>query len=138
MVRSYSVRRSEALQFTKYQWSWLSSFLSSSGSPPCNVALSRRSKRLLVRPTAVYANSIQSGCSLIRCETAAQLKAVNLLFGNCCLVGLLDPPPSVNNSVLLRTSTCNVIIPNDSIEYPFILNTSRLDLVLILSATEYA
>jgi len=28
--------------------------------------------------------------------------------------------------VLLRTSTCNVIIPNNSIEYPFILNTSRL------------
>jgi hypothetical protein len=65
-------RRSEALQFTNYQWGWLSSFFSSHGSPPCNVALSRRSKHLLVCPTAVYANSIQSTCSLIRCETAAQ------------------------------------------------------------------
>jgi len=92
--------RSKVLQFTNYQWSWLSSFSSSHGSPPCNVALSHHSKHLLVCPTVVYANSIQSACSRIQCETAAQLKAVNFLFVNCCLVGLQDPPPPVNNSTV--------------------------------------
>jgi len=48
------------------------------------------------------------------------------LFGNCCLVGLRDAPPSVNNSVLLSRSTCNAIIPSPYVEHPFVLNTSRL------------
>ncbi len=55
-----------------------------------------------------------------------QIKAAALLFGNCCLVGLRDAAPSVNNSVLLSGSTCNVIIPYPSVEIPFVLNTSRL------------
>jgi len=116
---NFCKRRSEAHQFTRFQWGWLSSFFMSHGAPPRNIALFRRSKRLLVRPTAVFASSVQSACSVIQCETEAELKAVKLLFGNCCLVGLRDVAPSVQNSVLLRNSQCNV-------EHPFVLNTSRL------------
>jgi hypothetical protein len=123
---NFCKKRSEPHQFTSYQWNWMSMFLASHGSPIRNVSLTRRSKRLLVRPTTVSASSIQACCQLIRCETAAQLKAVALLFGNCCLVGLRDAPPSVSNSVLLHKSTCNVIVPSESEEHPFILNTSRL------------
>jgi len=80
----------------------------------------------LVQPTAVSANSIQLDCQLIRCKTATQLKTVTLLFGNCCLVGLHDAPPSINDSVILSRSTCNVIIPSPSIKHPFVFNASRL------------
>lgn len=99
---------------------------SSHGSAVRDVSLVRRSKRLLVRPAAVSANSIQSHCQLIHCETVVQLKAVTSLFGNCCLMGLLDTPPFVDNSVLLSRSTCYVIAHSTSEEHPFILNTSRL------------
>lgn len=98
---NFCKRRSEAHQFRRFHWGWLSSFFIAHGSPPCNVPLFHLSKHLLVCPTAVSANSIQSTCNLIRCETEAQLKAVSLLFGNCCLVSLQDAPPSVQNSVLL-------------------------------------
>lgn len=119
-------KRSEPHQFNSQLWGWLSSVLASNGSPPRNVSLMRRSKRLIVRPTTVSATSIQSSAQLIRCETAVQLKAVAKIFGNCCLVGLRDAPPSVNNSVLLKSCACNVILPYPCIETPFVLNTSRL------------
>jgi hypothetical protein len=123
---NFCKRRSEPHQLSGYLWSWLSVFLAEHGSPIRNVPLVRRSKRLIVRPTTVAANSIQSVCQLIRCETEVQLKAVSMLFGNCCLIGLRDPAPSVNNSVLLSSSACNVIVPYPSVEVPFVLNTSRL------------
>jgi hypothetical protein len=41
---------------------------------------------------------------LICCETIGQLRAVSLLFGKCCLVGLRDAPPSVNHSVFLAAA----------------------------------
>ncbi len=119
-------KRSEPHQFNSQLWGWLSSVLASNGSPPRNVSLMRRSKRLIVRPTTVSATSIESSAQLIRCETAVQLKAVAKIFGNCCLVGLRDAPPSVNNSVLLKSCACNVILPYPCIETPFVLNTSRL------------
>ena len=123
---NFCKRCSEGHQFNEYLWKWLSKFLGSHGSAIRNVSLVRRTKRLLVRPTTVTATSRQSCCQLIRCETAVQLKAVASLFGNCCLVGLRDAPPSVNNSVLLSRSTCNAIIPSPYVEHPFVLNTSRL------------
>jgi hypothetical protein len=83
-------------------------------------------KCLLVWPAAVSATSIQSFCKIIRCEKAVQIKAVALLFGNCCLVGLCDAAPSVNNSVLLSTSSFNLVIPYPSVETPFLLNTLQL------------
>ena len=132
---NFCKHRSEAHQFTRFQWGWLSSFFMSHGTPSRNVALFCRSKRLLVRPTAVFASSVQSACSIIRCETEAELKAVKLLFGKCCLVGLRDVAPSVQNSVLLQNSQCNVIIPNDHIENPFVLNTSRLGIDFEFSGT---
>jgi hypothetical protein len=123
---NFCKRRSDPHHFNSQLWGWLSTFLASHGSPIRDVSLHRRSKRLLVRPTIVSASSIQSSCQIIRCETATQIKAVALLFGNCCLVGLRDAAPAVNNSVLLSRSTCNVIIPYPSVEVPFVLNTSRL------------
>lgn len=36
----------------------------------------------------------------------------------------------MQNSVSLNNSTCNAIVPNSSVEQPFVLNTSRLGLDL--------
>jgi hypothetical protein len=102
---NFCKRHSEPHQFNDYLWNWLSKFLTSHGSAIRNVSVVHRTKHLLVRPTAVSASSIQSYCELIRCETATQLKAVTLLIGNCCLVGLRDAPPSINGSVILSRST---------------------------------
>jgi len=73
---------------------------------------------------------------MIQCETTAQLKDVKLLFGNCCLVGLWDTPPSVHNSVFYKVAYVTLLIPMTPLSIVFFW--IHLDLVLIMSTMEFA